>query len=170
MDTPFHKFLALKVLPLTDTDNVLFNLSRTVPQGKMLDMVKLPVCSHLIPYYDELESEPHSRGWCGLFIAAIFVALSLIGYWDTQARAAGRGLSDHLSSTAKNSKCSQRRVFEKNIHRNPSFRSDTCYYGVCIHGWYCKLGPRSLDLAILFSELILRHSYSVVSGSLQETK
>jgi hypothetical protein len=49
LDTPFHKFLALKMLPLTDTDNVLFNVSRNVPQGKMLDMFKLPVYPRLFP-------------------------------------------------------------------------------------------------------------------------
>jgi len=79
LDTPFHKFLALKMLPLTDTDNVLFNLSRNVPQGKMLDMVKLTVRPRLIPYNDELESEIYSRGWRGWFLAAIFIALSSIG-------------------------------------------------------------------------------------------
>jgi hypothetical protein len=104
LDTPFHKFLALKILPRTDTENVLFNLSRNVPQGKKLDMVDIPARPRLIPYDDELQSEPNSRGWRGWLIAAVFVALSVIGYWGMHMRTAELGLSDYLRSTTANLK------------------------------------------------------------------
>lgn len=69
-EAPLHKFIALTLLPITDTEDVMFNFSGNQPYAEKLDMVGLPPRPKLIPYKDELANSPALRGplgWLQIF-------------------------------------------------------------------------------------------------------
>lgn len=104
METPFHKFFALKILPRIDTDTVLFNLSQNVPQANKLDMIKLPTRPLLIRYHDDIPTNIYPRGWYGWLQAAVFILFSLCGYWATHIWPASLGLQKHFTTAIEASK------------------------------------------------------------------
>jgi hypothetical protein len=52
LESPMEKFLALNLLPLSDTDTVLLNASKNIPQAQRLHMFKNPFKPLLVPFHD----------------------------------------------------------------------------------------------------------------------
>lgn len=101
METAFHKFIALTVLPMTDTEDVMFNFSRNLPSAEKLDMVELPPRPKLIPFKDELACAPTLRGVYGWFQILLYLACALLAYYGMWYRSADYSLTDQLAAILK---------------------------------------------------------------------
>ncbi|KAK2785003.1 hypothetical protein FQN53_008054 [Emmonsiellopsis sp. PD_33] len=95
LENPFLKFVALHVLPRANTDYILYEVSRYCPQAETLDGHKHTIQPLLVPYHSDLLSAPYNRSWRGWVLAALFLALSFVGYWALQVWAMRIGAS-HL--------------------------------------------------------------------------
>ncbi|PQE09701.1 FAD binding domain-containing protein [Rutstroemia sp. NJR-2017a BBW] len=91
-----HKFVALTILPMTDTEDVMFNFSGNLPAAEKLDMVDLPPRAKLIPYKDELATAPSSRGIYGYLQILFYLACAAAGYYGMWIRPMKYGLSDAI--------------------------------------------------------------------------
>ncbi|KAJ9619082.1 hypothetical protein H2204_012793 [Knufia peltigerae] len=80
LEGQMEKILALNLLPLSDTDDVLMNASKNIPQGQRLQMLENPFRARLIPFHDDLACTPQKRGWKGWAWALFFLSLSVVGY------------------------------------------------------------------------------------------
>ncbi|CZR61768.1 related to hydroxylase [Phialocephala subalpina] len=85
IETRFQKFIALTVLPMTDTEDVMFNFSRHLPFAEKLDMVELPPRPKPIPFKDELARTPSYTGITAVdsylaFLSAAYMAA--VTGWD----------------------------------------------------------------------------------------
>lgn len=98
MDSGLHKFIALTILPMTDSEDVMFNFSGNLPAAEKLDMVELPPRARLIPFKDELAADPKPRGVVGYVQMAIYIAIGLVGYYGMWTRTAKYGLNEQLES------------------------------------------------------------------------
>lgn len=96
METPLHRFLALYVLPMTDTEDVMFNFSSNIPASEKLDKFDLPPRPKLIPYKDELAAAPKSRGRNGWYFMAFYLLCSLLVHYGMWIRSAEYGLDAHF--------------------------------------------------------------------------
>jgi hypothetical protein len=92
----FHKFVALTLLPMTDTEDVMFNFSGNLPAAEKLDMVDLAPCPKLIPFKDELATAPSSRGIYGSLQILFYLACAAGGYYGMWIRPKSYGLMDAL--------------------------------------------------------------------------
>ena len=88
LETWFYRFIALKFLPLVDTEDVILNLSRHIPMAEKLDMVELPVQPKLIPFKDELATAPTSRGIYGYIHVLFYLACAAFSYYGMWIRSA----------------------------------------------------------------------------------
>ncbi|QSZ35311.1 hypothetical protein DSL72_008180 [Monilinia vaccinii-corymbosi] len=98
MEDPLHKFLALTVLPITDTEDVMFNFSKNQPYAEKLDMVELPPRPKLIPYKDELANPPELRGSLGWLQMLLYIGLALSAYYGMWVRSRNEGLTDQFAA------------------------------------------------------------------------
>jgi len=98
LETPFRKFAALYLLPLTDTEDVTFNFSRNLPLSEKLDMVQLVPKPKLIPYKDELAQTPGSRGIYGWLQMAFYLTCGLLAHYGMWIRSAEYGLADQFGA------------------------------------------------------------------------
>lgn len=120
LDTPFHEFVAVHILPLTDSEDVTFNFSRNMPLAEKLDTPELSPSPKLIPYKDELLSTPQSRGtkkWHFIGFYLFVAALVHYGMWIWSAH---YGLNDHLEGILKAGAFTQ----------NPEFPLKRKYIGI----------------------------------------
>ncbi|KAF7929356.1 uncharacterized protein EAE98_005274 [Botrytis deweyae] len=109
MDDRLHKFIALTLLPLTDTEDVMFNFSGNQPYAEKLDMVELPPRPKLIPYKDELAQAPELRGLTGWLQMAVYMALAACAYYGMWMHSKKAGLAEEFAGILR----SPRRAAEK---------------------------------------------------------
>lgn len=98
LDTWFHKLAALYLLPLTDVEDVTFNFSRNLPLAERLNSVKLPPRPKLIPYKDELVSDPKSRGIYQWILIAFYLSIAALVHYGMWIRSSSYGLADQFES------------------------------------------------------------------------
>ncbi|ATZ46386.1 hypothetical protein BCIN_01g09920 [Botrytis cinerea B05.10] len=98
MEDRLHKFIALTLLPITDTEDVMFNFSGNQPYADKLDMVELPPRAKLIPYKDELARAPELRGVVGWLQMACYMALAVFAYYGMWVRSKNAGLAEEFAS------------------------------------------------------------------------
>ncbi|KAI9745064.1 MAG: hypothetical protein M1818_001342 [Claussenomyces sp. TS43310] len=98
METPFHRFMALSVLPRTDSEDVMYNFSSNIPLSEKLDGLEFSSRPKLIPYKDELAAAPESRGLHGWYLMAFYLACSLLVHYGMWIRSAEYGLDVHFGS------------------------------------------------------------------------
>lgn len=101
LETPFHQFVAVHVLPLTDSEDVTFNFSRNMPLAEKLDTVELSSAPKLIPYKDELLSTPHSRGAKKWQFIGFYLSIAALVHYGMWVWSSHYGLSDHLEDILK---------------------------------------------------------------------
>ncbi|KAF7906736.1 hypothetical protein EAF00_001015 [Botryotinia globosa] len=109
MEDRLHKFIALTLLPITDTEDVMFNFSGNQPFAEKLDMVELPSRPKLIPYKDELAQAPELRGWMGWLQMAVYMGLALGAYYGMWVYSKKTGLAEEFAEILR----SPRRAAEK---------------------------------------------------------
>ncbi|KAI0136167.1 FAD-binding domain-containing protein [Xylariales sp. AK1849] len=96
MDTAMHKFAALYMLPLMDAEDVMYNFSSHIPSSEKLDMLPLKPRHRLIPFKDNLLSEPKSRGIYGWVLIALYLLCSFGAHYGMWIQSASWGLGDHV--------------------------------------------------------------------------
>ncbi|TGO47132.1 hypothetical protein BOTNAR_0542g00040 [Botryotinia narcissicola] len=104
MEDRLHKFIALTLLPITDTEDVMFNFSGNQPYAEKLDMVELPARPKLIPYKDELAQAPELRGWMGWLQMAVYMALAVGAYYGMWMHSKKAGLAEELAEILRSPK------------------------------------------------------------------
>jgi hypothetical protein len=104
LDTPFHQFVAFHLLPLIDTEDVIFNFSRNMPLAEKLDSPKLSPIPRLIPYKDELLSTPKPRGAKKWYFIGFYLLVAALVHYGMWVRSAHYGLEDHLGTILKTGK------------------------------------------------------------------
>ncbi|RAL63110.1 hypothetical protein DID88_004193 [Monilinia fructigena] len=98
MEDSLHKFIALTLLPITDTEDVMFNFSGNQPYAEKLDMVELPPRPKLIPYKDELANPPALRGSVGWWQMLLYVFIAISAYYGMWVRSKNEGLADQFAA------------------------------------------------------------------------
>ncbi|KAA8577333.1 hypothetical protein EYC84_007296 [Monilinia fructicola] len=101
MEDPLHKFIALTLLPITDTEDVMFNFSGNQPYAEKMDMVELPPRPKLIPYKDELANPPALRGSRGLWQMLFYICLAISAYYGMWVRSKNEGLVDQFAAVLR---------------------------------------------------------------------
>ncbi|TGO21237.1 hypothetical protein BPAE_0231g00030 [Botrytis paeoniae] len=109
MEDRLHKFIALTLLPITDTEDVMFNFSGNQPYAEKLDMVELAPRPKLIPYKDELIKSPELRGLTGWLQMTVYMALAACAYYGMWMHSKNAGLAEEFAGILK----SPRRAAEK---------------------------------------------------------
>lgn len=104
MEDRLHKFIALTLLPITDTEDVMFNFSGNQPYAEKLDMVELPSRPKLIPYKDELVHAPELRGRMGWLQMAVYMALALGAYYGMWMHSKKAGLAEEFAGILRSPK------------------------------------------------------------------
>jgi hypothetical protein len=99
LESPWEKFNALILLPVADTDDVMFNASCNIPLSEKLDMIDLPPRPKLIPFKDELATAPKPRGIYGWLQVATYLAWAGAAYYGMWLRPSKYGLAEHFVST-----------------------------------------------------------------------
>lgn len=98
LDTTFHELTAFYLLPMADSEDITFSFSRNMPLAEKLNSAKVKATPKLVPYKDELLSEPAARGamkWC--FIG-FYLMVALLVYYGMWSRSASYGLEDHVGA------------------------------------------------------------------------
>ncbi|KAJ5782517.1 hypothetical protein N7457_004291 [Penicillium paradoxum] len=80
METPLVRFVAKYVIPRSSISVVHARWMLTYSPAVSLDMLPLPHTGHEVPYFDELYSQPSSRGVFGVFLYAAYFFLAWLGY------------------------------------------------------------------------------------------
>ncbi len=106
LDTPFHKFAAFYLLPMTDVEDVTFNFSRNMPLAEKLSSPKLPPVPRLVPYKDELLSIPAPRGMKKWYFIGFYLLVAGLVHYGMWIRSASYGLGDHLGTVVETGKFS----------------------------------------------------------------
>ncbi|ESZ95337.1 hypothetical protein SBOR_4271 [Sclerotinia borealis F-4128] len=101
MEDPLHKFIALTLLPMTDTEDVMFNFSGNQPYAEKLDMVELPPRPKLIPYKDELAKSPSLRGPLGWLQMLFYIGLAVSAYYGMWVRSKNEGLAVQFATVLR---------------------------------------------------------------------
>ncbi|KAJ3530542.1 hypothetical protein NM208_g9280 [Fusarium decemcellulare] len=81
LDSLFKRFSAFYLLPLVDNEDVTFNFSCQIPASEKLEMLPVQRGERLIPYKDELLSEPKRRGLYQWLLIAIYVGFAAVVYY-----------------------------------------------------------------------------------------
>jgi len=120
LESPWNKITALFLLPIAETDEVMFGVSKNLPLSYKLDTVDLPPRPKFVPFQDELARPPKPRGISGWLQAATYIACSALCYYGMWIQPAKYGLYDHFDTVVKTG------IF----HENPSFPLKTTYTGI----------------------------------------
>ncbi|KAI9650267.1 hypothetical protein NHQ30_000280 [Ciborinia camelliae] len=115
MEDTLHKFIALTLLPITDTEDVMFNFSGNQPYAEKLDMVELPPRPKLIPYKDELAKPPALRGPLGWLQMLFYIGLAASAYYGMWVCSKNEGLADQFATILR----SPRLAFENDNSLGP---------------------------------------------------
>lgn len=99
LDTPFHELAMFYLLPLTDSEDVTFNFSRSMPLAEKLDSPSLARVPKLVPYKDELLSNPVPRGMKKWYFMGFYLLVAVLVYYGMWTWSAHYGLGEHLKST-----------------------------------------------------------------------
>jgi hypothetical protein len=86
METPWNRILALYLLPRAPTSDVMYNMSRNIPSGQKLDMVKVASHPKWIPYDDELYVTPKRRGIFAWLQVAVYLSIAVLAYYGMWTR------------------------------------------------------------------------------------
>ncbi|KAF4967046.1 hypothetical protein FSARC_5337 [Fusarium sarcochroum] len=102
LDTPLKKLMALYLLSRVNEQTVTLNYCAQHPGGERLDMIAVRPHSNLVPYKDELLTEPESRGYLQWLLTSVYLALGFIAFYTRQDSAGvftqGRLFNDTLST------------------------------------------------------------------------
>ncbi|KAK5207798.1 hypothetical protein LTR72_007405 [Exophiala xenobiotica] len=120
LDTPFHKFAAFYLLPMTDVEDVTFNFSRNMPLAERLSSPKLPPVPRLVPYKDELLSIPAPRGMKKWYFIGFYLLVAGLVHYGMWIRSASYGLGDQLGTVVETG----------NFSFDPSFPLKRKYIGI----------------------------------------
>lgn len=101
LDTPLHEFAAFYLLPLTDVEDVTFNFSRNMPLAEKLNSPKLSHVPRLIPYKDELLSNPIPRGSSKWYFIGFYLLVAGLVHYGMWVWSAHYGLGNHLGTIVK---------------------------------------------------------------------
>jgi hypothetical protein len=97
METPWNRILALYLLPRAPTSDVMYNMSRNIPSGQKLDMVKVASHPKWIPYDDELYIAPKRRGIFAWLQVAVYLSIAALAYYGMWTRTESYGVYDYLN-------------------------------------------------------------------------
>ncbi|KAF7557439.1 hypothetical protein G7Z17_g749 [Cylindrodendrum hubeiense] len=81
LDDFSRRIIALHLLPFVDSEDVTFNFSCQIPASEKLEMLPVQRRERLIPFKDELLSEPKSRGLYNWLLIAFYVILAAAVYY-----------------------------------------------------------------------------------------
>ncbi|GAB7352388.1 hypothetical protein MBLNU459_g2821t1 [Dothideomycetes sp. NU459] len=101
LDTPFHEFAAFYILPRVDSEDVTFNFSRNMPLAEKLDSPQLKPAPRLIPYKDELLSDPQMRGIKKWLLIGFYLFIAIVVYYGMWIRSSHYDLGVHVERILK---------------------------------------------------------------------
>ncbi|KAJ4248457.1 hypothetical protein NW762_012794 [Fusarium torreyae] len=81
LDNWFRKLTAFYLLPLVDNEDVTFNFSCQIPASEKLDMLPVDRQERLVPFKDELLSDPRGRGPIKWLLIGFYVFLAACVYY-----------------------------------------------------------------------------------------
>ncbi|PGH17463.1 hypothetical protein AJ79_01063 [Helicocarpus griseus UAMH5409] len=93
LETPLLGFIARHVVSRLPRERAFYRQSTFYAQAQTLENAELPPRPLLVPYHSDLLSSPYNRGLRGWLLAAVFFALSALGYWSMHIWAMGVGAS-----------------------------------------------------------------------------
>ncbi|KAF5005580.1 hypothetical protein FDECE_7987 [Fusarium decemcellulare] len=81
LDSPLRRLLALHLLPRAREQDVTLSYSAQIPASEKLAMIPLPQQEKLVPYKDELMTEPKERGSTQFVLIGIYLACSAMAFY-----------------------------------------------------------------------------------------
>ncbi|EXJ78155.1 hypothetical protein A1O3_09316 [Capronia epimyces CBS 606.96] len=122
MDSPLH-WLKVKLLPLMDVDDVVYNFSCNIPLAEKLDGLPCPRQPKLIPFKDDLESDPRPRGTAvSVLLVSFYLACGILTFYGMWVHSASYGLAGKFEAIIQNG----------HFPIGPEYPLKTSYTG---HGW-----------------------------------